>query len=96
MYSILQWWAKRPRALGSVIAIYLLCTGFERLLIEKIRINPRFHFLDLTFTQAELVSVCLILVGIGMLMLALPHERRWLRLGIPFALIALLSACVAV
>lgn len=96
MFSLLQWWAKRPRTLGNVFAIYLLCAGFERLLIEKIRINPRLHFLGFAFTQAELISVCLVLVGIGMLLLALPRERRWLRLGIPLALLALLSACVAV
>ncbi len=26
-------------------ALYLLCAGFERLLIEKIRVNPRLHLL---------------------------------------------------
>ena len=96
MFSLLQRWAKRPRALGSIFAIYLLCSGFERLLIEKIRINPRLHLFGFAFTQAELISVFTILGGIGMLMFVLPHERRWLRLGIPFALVTLLSACVAV
>ena len=35
-------------------------------------------------------------VGIGMLIFVLPQERRWLRWGIPLALVTLLSACVAV
>ena len=96
MFSILQRWANRPRPLGSVFALYLLCAGFERLLIEKIRINPRLHFFRFAFTQAELISVCLILVGIGMSVVALPDRRRWLRLCIPLGLVALLSACVAI
>ncbi|MGH8220836.1 MAG: prolipoprotein diacylglyceryl transferase [Steroidobacteraceae bacterium] len=96
MFSMLQRWSNRPRPVGSVFALYLLCAGFERLLIEKIRIDPRLHFLGFAFTQAELISVCLILLGIGMLVVALPRRRRWLRLGVPLGLIALLSACVAV
>ena len=96
MFSILQWWSRRPRPLGSVFALYLLGTGFARLLIEKIRVNPRINFLGAAFTQAELISVCLILIGIGMLVMALPRESRWLRLFLPLGLIALLSACVAI
>ena len=95
LFLLLRWWSRRPRPVGSVFAIYLLCAGFERLLVEKIRINPRLHLLGFAFSQAELISVCLIFVGAGMLLLAIPHERRWLRLGIPFTLVALLSACVA-
>jgi len=95
MFSLLQGWAKRTRPPGSVFALYILSAGFERLLIEKIRINPRLDFLGLAFTQAELISVCLILVGIGMLMVALRRARRWLRLCIPLGLVVLLSACVA-
>jgi phosphatidylglycerol---prolipoprotein diacylglyceryl transferase len=96
MFSVLQRWSKQPRPLGSVFAVYLLCTGFERLLIEKIRVNPRLDFLGAAFTQAELISVCLILIGIGMLIVTLPRRRRWLRLFLPLGLVALLSACVAI
>jgi phosphatidylglycerol---prolipoprotein diacylglyceryl transferase len=96
MFLMLQPWASRARPLGSIFALYLLCAGFERLLVEKIRINPRLHFLGLAFTQAELISVCLIVVGIGMSVIVLPRKRRWVRLGIPLALVALLSACVAI
>jgi len=96
MFSILQRVAIRPRSVGCIFALYLLCTGFERLLIEKIRVNPRLDFLGFTFTQAELISVCLIVLGTGMLIGALPRKRRWLRLCVPLGLIALLSACVAI
>ncbi len=96
MFLILQRWAKRARPLGSIFALYLLGAGFERLLIEKIRVNPRLNFLGFAFTQAELISVCLILVGIGMLVVALPRRLGWLRFFVPLGLIALLSACVAI
>lgn len=96
MFAILQMWSRQSRPLGCVFAVYLLCTGFERLLIEKIRVNPRLHFLGAAFTQAELISVCLILVGIGVLVAALPRGRRWVRLFLPLGLVALLSACVAI
>jgi len=96
MFVALQKWAKRPRPLGSIFALYLLCAGFERLLIEKIRVNVRLHVLGIAFTQAELISFCLILVGIGMLVVVLPRGRRWLRICIPLGLIALLSACVVI
>jgi phosphatidylglycerol---prolipoprotein diacylglyceryl transferase len=96
MFSILQIFAKQVRPLGSTFAVYLLCAGFERLLIEKIRVNPRLNFLGFAFTQAELISVCVILAGTATLIAVLPHRRRWLRYGIPLGLIALLSACVAI
>lgn len=96
MFSILQRWGNRASPVGSIFAVYLLCAGFERLLIEKIRINSRINFLGFAFTQAELIFVCLTLVGMGMLVVALPRRRRWLRLCIPLGLLALLSACVAI
>jgi len=96
MFSILQGWSKQPRPRGAVFALYLLCAGFERLLIEKIRINPRLGFLGIAFTQAELISVCLIFIGIGVSVVTLPRRRRWFRLVVPLGLIALLSACVAI
>jgi len=96
MFAMLQAYAKQMRPLGSIFALYLLGAGFERLLIEKIRVNPRLHFLGFAFTQAELISVCLILAGTGMLVGTLPRGRSWLRYGIPVGLIVLLSACVAI
>lgn len=96
MFAILQRVAIRGRPVGSIFALYLLCAGFERLLIEKIRVNPRLDVLGLSFTQAELISVCLTVLGSGMLIAVLPRRHRWLRFFIPLGLIALLSACAAI
>lgn len=95
-FAVLRRWAQRQRPPGNVFFLYLLFTGFERLLIEKIRLNPRFALLDVTvFTQAELISVLLILIGIAGLLKTLPAQRKWLRYGTLLGMLALLSACVA-
>ncbi len=52
---------------GIIISIYLILSGFGRLLIEKIRINPEYNFFGFSFTQAEFISsilICLGLIGI--------------------------------
>ncbi|MDB5192342.1 MAG: prolipoprotein diacylglyceryl transferase [Segetibacter sp.] len=52
---------------GVIAAIYLIVNGIERFLIEKIRVNTEYHFLGLSPTQAELISLTMIVVGIGLL-----------------------------
>jgi phosphatidylglycerol:prolipoprotein diacylglycerol transferase len=42
--------AQRP---GHLFAVYLVLAGFERLLVEKIRINPQHDWLGVVVTQAE-------------------------------------------
>lgn len=46
-----------------IFSLYILATGIERLLIEQIRVNVG-H--DTGFTQAELISIGLIVLGIGL------------------------------
>lgn len=47
---------------GMIFMIYLVLAGLERLLVEFIRLNPRLLF---GLSEAQLVSVVFILVGIG-------------------------------
>ena len=47
---------------GKLFMIYLILAGLERLLIEFIRLNPRFL---LGLSEAQLVSIPLILIGAG-------------------------------
>ena len=44
--------------------IYCICIGVERLLIEKIRVNEKIHFGGLSMTQAEIISVLVLITGI--------------------------------
>lgn len=49
---------------GFLFFVYLLLSGFERLLIEKIRINSEYQIWGLSFTQAEFISTVLIATGV--------------------------------
>jgi len=48
---------------GMLFAIYLMLNGFERFMIEKIRVNNKMDFLGMELTQAEIISFALILAG---------------------------------
>lgn len=49
---------------GFLFSVYLLLSGFERLLIEKIRINSEYHLWGMSFTQAEFISTALVIAGV--------------------------------
>ena len=58
-------WALRrhPFQAGWLFSLYLIFNGVERFLIEKIRVNPEYHLFGLTPTQAEILSVVLVVGG---------------------------------
>ncbi len=49
---------------GFMWSIYLIFNGLERFLIESIRVNSKYHTFGISYTQAELISTILILLGI--------------------------------
>lgn len=49
---------------GIITGIYFIFAGGERFFIEKIRVNNKYTFLPFQPTQAELISVILIILGI--------------------------------
>ena len=71
-------WALRKKlsAAGQVLSFYLLLSGAERLLIERIRINPDYHFLGMAATQAEIISLLFITSGIAGFVLISRRERK--------------------
>ncbi len=71
-------WALRRKVAipGMLFFIYLIFNGLERFWIEKIRINEKYHWAGLQFTQAELIAVLLFLTGIaGVLYLRIKSKR---------------------
>ena len=60
-------WALRKRITipGMLFFLYLVCNGFERFWIEKIRVNDRYDILGMQSTQAEFIAVILMLIGIA-------------------------------
>lgn len=67
IFSIL--WSIRTKlnTQGILFSIYLIFNGFERFWIEKIRVNTTFEMFGIEITQAELISVLLMLSGISLL-----------------------------
>ena len=82
---------QRPAYLFSV---YLIFAGFERLLIEKIRINPEHDWLGLRLTQAEAISVFVIVAGLVGVLLTLHGRSPWTRVLLALGVATATSACV--
>jgi phosphatidylglycerol:prolipoprotein diacylglycerol transferase len=67
---------KRIKTPGVLTAIYLIVNGFERFLIELIRVNTRYKSLPLQPTQAELIAAGLIISGI-ILLIIFTRKRKY-------------------
>jgi phosphatidylglycerol:prolipoprotein diacylglycerol transferase len=70
----------------------LLLSGFERLLIEKIRINSEYHLWGMNFTQAEFISTALIIAGVVGI-IKTTNARLLPRIVFSVVVIGALSAC---
>lgn len=64
LFAVLWALRKHPFQAGWLFSLYLVFTGVERFLIEKIRVNPEYDLWGLTATQAEIISVLLVVAGI--------------------------------
>lgn len=94
IFTILWFIRKRVSAPGNLFAIYLILSGFQRLLIEKIRINKELVIFDYSFTQAELVSIALIVGGlIGVLLTS--RTKIVPKIGFSLLVIGALTTCAA-
>lgn len=60
-------WSLRKKIMipGVIFSIYLAFNGVERFFIEKIRINPDYHFLGIEATQAEIIAILMFVTGIA-------------------------------
>lgn len=61
---------------GYLFSIYLMMNGLERFFIEKIRVNTKYQDLPFQPTQAEIISVCLVMIGIGLLAYVSQQSKR--------------------
>jgi prolipoprotein diacylglyceryltransferase len=73
LFGIMWMFRKKITQPGVLTGMYLVFAGFERILIEKIRVNNRIHSLPFEPTQAELISSFLILIGIVFLV----RSKKW-------------------
>lgn len=78
---------------GYLFSTYLLLAGFERLLIEKIRVNTRYDVFGAHITQAEAISFLLVLAGLVGVLMTLRKQRWWTRVILGTGVLCALSAC---
>lgn len=65
LFAFLWMIRDKIKAPGLLFSIYLILNGIERFFIELIRVNSKYHIGNLSFTQAELISIILVLMGTG-------------------------------
>jgi prolipoprotein diacylglyceryltransferase len=73
LFGIMWMFRKKITQAGILTGMYLIFAGGERFLIEKIRVNNKIHALPFEPTQAELISIFLILIGIVFLI----YSKKW-------------------
>jgi len=72
-------WSVRKRFTtpGMLFSIYLILNGVERFFIEKIRVNNTYNIFGKHITQAEIIAVVLIVLGItGILYFRKLHKKN--------------------
>jgi phosphatidylglycerol:prolipoprotein diacylglycerol transferase len=57
----------RVKAPGVLFGIYMILAGVERFLIELIRVNTKYTVAGISFTQAELISLIMVLGGAALI-----------------------------
>jgi phosphatidylglycerol:prolipoprotein diacylglycerol transferase len=78
---------------GCLFSVFLLFAGFERILIEKIRVNVRYEILGAYVTQAEAISVLLIVAGLAGILATLRTHRFWTKIIVSVGVLSALAAC---
>jgi len=66
-FGILWIMRKRIKAPVVLFGLFMILNGTERFFIEHIRINNQYNFLGIEFTQAEIISAFLILIGLSVI-----------------------------
>jgi len=58
-------WSIRERIKGHgvMFGIYLILAGVERFFVELIRVNTKYHLFGISFTQAEMISLFMVIGG---------------------------------
>jgi phosphatidylglycerol---prolipoprotein diacylglyceryl transferase len=77
IFAILWAFRNKIKTPGFMWSLYLIFNGMERFLIESIRVNSEYHAFGLAFTQAEMISTILILLGIFGLFWSLKNSDKY-------------------
>jgi phosphatidylglycerol:prolipoprotein diacylglycerol transferase len=71
-------WSIRDRIKmpGVMFGIYMILAGVERFLVELIRVNTKYHVAGIPFTQAELISLILVVGGIALIVNGAKADKK--------------------
>ncbi|MCY4673825.1 MAG: prolipoprotein diacylglyceryl transferase [Bacteroidetes bacterium] len=76
LFAVLWSLRKHPFRAGWLASLTVLFFGVERLLIEQIRVNNVFEVLGMEVTQAEIISVIMIALGVAGLVFTTRRKRQ--------------------
>lgn len=76
LFLVLWTVRKRFKVPGTLFALYVILNGFERFLIEKIRVNNTMELFGFHPTQAEVISTLLILTGVIIWVILTRQDKR--------------------
>jgi phosphatidylglycerol:prolipoprotein diacylglycerol transferase len=93
LFCVLLALRSRAHRAGYLFCVYLMFAGFERLLIEKIRVNVHHDVFGFRLTQAEAISLVLVVAGAVGVLVTLRSRRIWVKGAFAFAALAALTAC---
>ena len=65
LFALLWYLRKRINIAGMLFGVYMIVNGLERFLIEKIRVNTKYILFGQEITQAELISLAMIISGLA-------------------------------
>lgn len=74
--GLLWLWRKKIKIAGMVFALYLIYNGIERFFIETIRVNERYDYFGLNWSQAQFISVGFIVAGVIGVIYLLKYGKR--------------------
>ncbi|MEZ2337998.1 prolipoprotein diacylglyceryl transferase [Mucilaginibacter sp. RCC_168] len=71
-------WSIRDRIkpAGVMFGIYMILAGVERFFIELIRVNTKYHVAGISFTQAEFISLLMVVGGAILIMNGLNKDKK--------------------
>ncbi|HHB78888.1 MAG TPA: hypothetical protein ENK85_06615 [Saprospiraceae bacterium] len=64
IFVILWTLRKRIKTAGVLFFVFMILDGLERFFIEKIRVNIKYDIFGFHFTQAQLIAIGMIIIGI--------------------------------
>jgi phosphatidylglycerol:prolipoprotein diacylglycerol transferase len=70
-------WSLRKRLTfhpGAISGLFLVFNGMERFLIEFVRINNKYNYFGFELSQAQYMSIFMILIGTGLTIWAMRHK----------------------